>query len=717
VLSTRIWIKQRNHNCENDLLKWVEPLTAWVNLLDTTEPISESSNTLPQHKYLTEQGSIIRFTRKLLMQCHPHDSICGTTIDQVANEMKDRFNQVDQLNQELINQGLQRLSDQIDTRYTNSSSLSTGQQNILSSLVVFNPNDLPQTGLINLKIKLEKQYSSFDIIDDLGNTILYDQRGIGPIELISMTIDKKALKQALGMINEGNVAGMVIKDIVIEQKDDQVIVQATLSEKGIVDIAKWRHNIAQLELLITDQNVADYTIHAYSDPELDLSFIASDVSGHGYRSYWIRGFIEPNLKTPEPIKLNPLVQGLMPVINDISQIPLFSKLVRIKKRGSTKLSRTIENEHYLVEAHTSEGTISITDKHTHQVFSGLHRLIDSADCGDLYNYCPPEHDSKIFARIKKVESDKNETYQTLTIYYVLKIPARISMNRKSRSRERVINDIICTIMLVPGVPRIDIHTEIDNRASDHRLRVHFPAPFNCTESMLDGHFEIVQRPIGIPHYDESWEEPPRPEVPQRQFTFVTNNQTSLTIANRGLPEVELINNEGGTVEIAITLLRCVGWLSRDDITTRKGHAGPMGIATPEAQMPGKYNFDYSIITGDKNIRNSIHHAFSFTSPLKVISTTAHSGILPTKCSFIENPNQDFIISAIKLGEDNSSLIVRGCNILSTPIDLKIKPWRAFKQVQLVSLDEKFIKSLPISPQGHVNLHIDGYKIATIRFCD
>ena len=47
--------------------------------------------------------------------------------------------------------------------------------------------------------------------------------------------------------------------------------------------------------------------------------------------------------------------------------------------------------------------------------------------------------------------------------------------------------------------------------------------------------------------------------------------------------------------IAVTLLRCVGWLSRDDLDERRGPAGP-GTATPGAQMPGKWAFDYAIIT-------------------------------------------------------------------------------------------------------------------------
>lgn len=718
VLSTRIWLKQRNHSCENDLLKWVEPLSAWAILLDPSQlaPIPANIN-LVQRQNVTNQFSIIRYAWKLLMQCHPHDSICGTSIDQVADEMRVRFDQVDQINRELINQGLQRLSDQIDTRFKNNSNLLADKRNILSSIIVFNPDDISQTGLINLSIKLDNQYSSFEIIDELGNTTSYNQRGMGLSELISMTLDKRGMKQALGMIHEGNVTGMVIRNFEIEQVENRAIIRATLSDRGLVDLLKWRKGIARLEVMFADPSVQEFVIHAYSDPEIDLNFVARDIPGHGYRCYWIRGYTDQIPKTSESIKLNPLAQGFLPVINQIARIPLFSKLVKGKTHKSSKKPPKIENEYFIVKAQPSEGIISITDKQTHQVYAGLNRFIDSADIGDLYNYCPPENDRYIYAWVTKIEQDENVTCQKLIIHSELKIPARILDDRKSRSRERVNNKIKSTITLVPGVPRIDIHTEMDNLACDHRLRVHFSVPFNSTYSLHDGHFEIVQRHIGIPNYDDTWEEPPRPEVPQHQYTVVTDGQISLTIANRGLPEVEVFKTDHGTVEIAITLLRCVGWLSRDDITTRKGHAGPMGIATPEAEMIGKYAFDYSIIPGDKNWQNSIHQSYSFNAPLKAINTPVHPGTLPSKISFIENQNQDFIITAIKLGEDNSSLIVRGFNILSSPIELSIKPWRPFNQANLVGLDEKILKPLPIIQQGRVNLRVEGYKIATIRFID
>jgi alpha-mannosidase len=717
VLSTRIWLKQRNHNCENELLKWVEPLNVWTSLLTVTHSARESVKNTILHDILTNRNSIIRHNWKLLMQCHPHDSICGTSIDQVANEMRIRFDQVDQINHELVNQCLRKITDQIDTRLADNLLPSVDQQYIMSTIVIFNPNDMAQTGLVNLNFKLDHPNSSFDIIDDQGNSLNNDQTGLGTRELISMSADKKTIKQVLGMIHEGIVAGMVIRDFDIDQLEKRVYIRATLSDHGEVDVNKWRRGVTQLELMLTDPDVKEYIINAYSDPEINVSMVASDVPGHGYRCYWIRGQPVKSSKISPPIKLSPVTQKLLPLISYVTHTPLFSRLVMGRKSKFSKSLNIIENEFFKVEAKPTEDTISITDKRTEQIYTGLNRFVDSADCGDLYNYCPPERDLVVTARVKNVELDSHKTYQKFVINYDLKIPIGLANDRKSRSHKIVNSPMMSSITIVPGVPRIDIHTEIDNRACDHRLRVHFPAPFFSAYSQQDGHFEIVQRRVGIPEYDDSWEEPPRPEVPQCQFMSVTNDHISLTIANRGLPEVEVFKNETGNAEIAITLLRSIGWLSRDDLKTRKGHAGPMGIATPDAQMIGKFNYDYSIVPGDSRWRKLIHQAYSFNTPLKSITTAVHPGFLPSKCAFIENQNADFIITTIKAAEDESGLIVRGFNTLSTPIEVSLRPWKAFDLAALVSLGEKPSEALPISPKGTINLRVKGNKIITIRFAD
>jgi mannosylglycerate hydrolase len=714
VLSTRIWLKQRNHNCETELLKWVEPLDAWNKLLETSTNALSSGNDVSDTALLNDHKSIIRHAWKLLMQCHPHDSICGTSIDQVANEMRTRFDQVDQISQELINQSLENICDLIDTQLENDTTLSSVEQNILSAIVIFNPNDISQSGLVNLSLKLAAHYSAYEIIDTTGCTLPSDFSGMGSRELISAVMDKKALKQAFGMIHEGHIAGMVVRDFEIERHQKTVIIRAILSDHGNVNINRWREGIAQMDAIMVDQLVTEFQIHAYSDPEIQISFVAKDIPQHGFNCYWIKGCMEPGHEAAKPVKLSPIVQAFFPVMARAAQIPLFSRIIGSKKRHVSQQPKKIENEFFVVEANSNDGTLTITDKRNHQVYSGMNRLIDSGDRGDLYNFCPPEHDLNISPKVIKLEYERQNTHKKLICYYQLKLPARLSDDRSSRGHQEVTCSIISTATLVNGISSVDIHTEVDNTAHDHRLRVHFPAPFSSSEAWYDGHFEIVRRPIGIPEYDETWEEPPRPEVPQRLFTSVANERISLTIANFGLPEVEVFKNQFGNSEIAITLLRCVDWLSRDDLATRKSHAGPMEVAVPDAQMEGKISFDYSIIPGGAHWRDSIPRVMSFISPLKSMTSSVHAGVLLSKDSFVENFSQDFMLTTIKTAENGDGLIIRGYNLTSKPINVSLKLMIPIKQAQLVSLDESKIESIPITQGSLIDLNVGSNKIVTLR---
>jgi len=56
----------------------------------------------------------------------------------------------------------------------------------------------------------------------------------------------------------------------------------------------------------------------------------------------------------------------------------------------------------------------------------------------------------------------------------------------------------------------------------------------------------------------------------------------------GLNEYDVLL--GDAARIAVTVLCCVGDLSRDDLATRPhGHAGP-GLSNPGAQCPGRHSF-------------------------------------------------------------------------------------------------------------------------------
>lgn len=76
----------------------------------------------------------------------------------------------------------------------------------------------------------------------------------------------------------------------------------------------------------------------------------------------------------------------------------------------------------------------------------------------------------------------------------------------------------------------------------------------------------------------------QPTHPSTRFVDCSDGTTGLAVLHDGVAEYEVV---GGGRELAVTLLRATGWLSRDDGANRPAAAGP-AIPLPEAQVQGPY---------------------------------------------------------------------------------------------------------------------------------
>lgn len=689
VLSTRIWIKQRNHACETLLTRWAEPYTIWQEIMAG-----------PKSGILDRKSGILQQTWRLLMENHPHDSICGCSIDQVHQEMNVRFDQVEQVGEEITKQALENLAGSVatDNKFQPTVPLPA------ASIVVFNPLPFPRTDCVNAAIDLPPNVTEFDLIDEIGNSLLYQERGLGSHEIIKMDLDARGLQSALGNISDGRAAGMTIQDIKVRRQENEVFIETIMAEGGEPNLTIWNASRDQIERFFSDPTITSYHVRARSTSAAQLVATIKNVPGHGYRTLWIRP------RTPEvkrPVHLGFLASFLLP----LARLPIIQNLAT-RKRYARPPYR-IENDFFMVEAF-KDGTLTLLDKRSQITYRGLNRFLDGGDCGDEYNHCPPNVDRIFAASLKRAGLTHGPVQQTLELELELSTCLALAPNRKSRLQEKVTIPITTTITLTNRVPRVDIHTRVDNRARDHRLRVHFPAPFAAETGFHDGHFEVVERKIGIPAFDETWVEQPRPEVPQRAFTTITDSKSGLTIANRGLTEVEVLKNADGNAEIAVTLLRCVGWLSRDDFSTRKGHAGPF-LETPGAQMPGAWAFDYSIIPHAGDWMNAFAQAYAFETPMRLARTGIHPGNLPASGSFIKVEPASFVVSAIVQSESGDGWLLRGYNLTAESIHVTLKPWKPYKKVEKVNLAEEKQATLKSGVGGSITLPVRGHEIVTIHF--
>ena len=697
VLSTRMWIKQRNHACENLLEKWAEPFSLFASL---------ANGHTPGEARIKRPSSAVHLAWRQLMECHPHDSICGCSIDQVHDEMKPRFDQVEQIGEEITHQSLDALAGAVNTQTAKSATACR----FLSAVVVFNPLSASRTDVVTSDIVLPPDVSEFQIVDERGEVVPHQSASGKTTDLISLRVRREELGDLLNMVHEGRAENLAIQDVHFDRDGVNLRVDAVFAENAEPDLKVWEAGSNALRQYLEDASIEFFHIRARTPESSKVSFTAKDVPGLGWRSFHVRSCESgaPEVELPWALRL----------LAPLGELPFVQKLLRRFGERPDKPPYSIANDSLSVELDPADSTLTVIDKRTRRLYAGLNRFVDSGDCGDTYNFSPPPNDSREDRpRLHSVHIVRGPVQERMTVSLVLSVPASLSEDRKSRSRERVELPITTTIAVTYGVPRVDIHTQVENRARDHRLRVHFPASFQVQGARYDGHFEIVNRAVGIPSFDDTWIEQPRPEVPQRAFTSITDGTAALTIANRGLPEVEVLQSAHGasSSEIALTLLRCVGWLSRDDFTTRRGHAGPL-LETPLAQMPGKWDFDYSIIpAGDASASHQL--ARGFDAPLRAAATGIHDGSLASSGSFLQTDNPSFVVTAVKEAEDGRGWIVRGHNIGADEIPVTLRAWRRFPKAERTDLAEQAVGELKVEETGEVAIRVKGHEIATVLFTE
>jgi alpha-mannosidase len=169
----------------------------------------------------------------------------------------------------------------------------------------------------------------------------------------------------------------------------------------------------------------------------------------------------------------------------------------------------------------------------------------------------------------------------------------------------------------------------------------------------------------------------------------------------------------------LTLLRCVGWLSRDDMPVRPRHAGP-GISLPGAQCPGVHTFHYALVPHGGNQEghgwlSTFPQAYAFNAPMRAVVADPHDGPLPAALSFIEMNPASVVLSAIKLAEEGDGLIVRAWNVAPAPVEAWVRLNLPFSRAFLTDLNERPGEGLNPDADKVVRLSLHPRQVKTMRF--
>ncbi len=376
-------------------------------------------------------------------------------------------------------------------------------------------------------------------------------------------------------------------------------------------------------------------------------------------------------------------------------------------------AREIENEFLVLRVH-EDGTFDLVDKSTGNRFEGLHWLEDTEDVGDEYDYSPAENSLALDTRGSTAEIEIRDLSGVVAEVLVKRrweLPESFDRERGERSAQRVPVEITTRLRVRDGSPRVDVETVVDNWARDHRMRVHFPTGVVTDFADVDEQFAIIHRRIALPLEKE----PLQPPVPTRHFQrFVSlgKNGRGFAVVARGLHEYEVL--DGG--DLAITLFRSVGWLSRDDLLTRKGNAG-WSRPTPEAQCLKRMKFEYAILahSGDVRADDVRNQLIGFLLPVRVARANwvpsigidlpkdkrpikddpvfERTGRLPERGSVVRIEGEGIVLSSLKPAWRTEGLVIRvySVNHVSTEATLTCQ-W-PLRKVFEVNLNEEYQRTV------------------------
>jgi alpha-mannosidase len=367
----------------------------------------------------------------------------------------------------------------------------------------------------------------------------------------------------------------------------------------------------------------------------------------------------------------------------------------------------IENE-FLKLTFNKNGTFDLLDKETGRVFPGLHYFEDQFTPGSPWSYRHPGDGPLLDSRGAAADIelvDNNATVRSVRVRPRWDIPSRRAAG------ETIPCGITSVISLYSGVKRVDIYTEIDNRAADHRLRAAFPTDIREDTVSVDSQFGVFERNVDKPNTDE----PPGghvPTYPQRRFVDLAGGEKSLAVLNRGLPEYEA-RRDGQGITLLLTLIRAIGNYSEDIRMSLPGgrFESPAYIYTTEVEGINKAYYSLYPHAGDWLEGGTHRIAAEFNArlwPEAVFMNDVdkwmrgpggveqyykfNEGNMPAELSYLSIRPSSVVLSALKMAEEGDGVVLRVYNAGGKKERAAVDFFRPVAGVKAVNLREREIEN-------------------------
>ena len=585
VYSSRMYLKQANAHAQRRLERYLEPLNARAVLAGGRS-----------------QRPLLDYGWSRLLQNHPHDSICGCSIDHVHREMATRFAALDELGDGVERFAWMRLAPDAE-----------GAAGDDQTIVIFNPSPHDRDEIVECDVSFYRQQVVVGLNPDV--------------------VPEPPLPPVSGFILE-DASGRPVPFEILERRGDFGLALNRHGYPAQSRVERFRVRVALQSL-----------------PAL------------GFRTLRVRrseAFAPPATVT-----------------------------------GLSADARAIENVHLSVEA-ADDGAFYVTDKPTGVRFGPLGFLQDGADAGDAYNYSPPPTDQVLFSRGihgLQIETLPGSLMAGLRVSGEWLLPWELESDLSARSPHTEAVRFATTATLTPFSRHVSFETEVHNVVRDHRLRVVFETGRQTNVHHADNAFAVLTRESRAFDPDDFAIEVPAAVAPMHRFVAVEDREAGAVILGDGLPEYELEHDSGGV--LALTLLRCVGELGRENLKLRPGGQGAWRNATPDGQCQGLHRFRYAFLpyapewSGSMGLINRVAESFLLPPTWRTLmQANASIGEEP----FVTIEPDDLVLSALKQSEEGNDLVARVYNPGPRALTGRIRILPDPSSVQAVNLEERPLPS-------------------------
>jgi mannosylglycerate hydrolase len=340
---------------------------------------------------------------------------------------------------------------------------------------------------------------------------------------------------------------------------------------------------------------------------------------------------------------------------------------------------------------------------------GVGRIVEDGDTGDSYNYGPPAQnvlvDEPDEVQVSVLESGPLRAKMLVRRSY--RWPATSDLHGRSAELVPVTVDMV--VELRRGEPFVRLTVEFDNQVRDHRVRLDVPCARPSTSSDADGQFAVVRR-SGAPETG-----------PVGEFGIATYPAAGFVDAGgagvlaAAVTEYEL---QPAPDRLAITLVRGVGYLSRNIHPYRDEPAGP-NLPTPLGQSLGPLRTRLAVLPHDGDWAAArlpeLAETFRLDAVVR-IGLAAAAAPLVDAAAGLSISGVGVTLSAVVAGLGDS-IDVRVVAQTADPVVATIDcPARTVTSAVLVDLHGAELETVPVA-DGVARIALRPWQIATVRLLD